>query len=182
MSPEQHKVPADVISRLDLSSGQQRQCDNGEPRHDDERRHRAGGYLGLLLERIAAHFSRERVRGVQALAEDYPITRIKKTVPVLRVGAVRKDGDLSGPNTVATPRLPFQPLGDCVAAASRAPRGRRGEKPRLAAREIANQYRGSVSWDCRRRELCVADSQFLETGWWANELGAGAEAASSSHP
>jgi hypothetical protein len=31
---------------------------------------------------------------------------------------------------------------------------------RLAAREIANQYRGSVSWDCRRRELCVADSQF----------------------
>jgi hypothetical protein len=53
--------------------------------------------------------------GLQALAGEYSIARIKETVRVERAGTLREGSDLSGLN-MATPRLPSQPLGDCVAA------------------------------------------------------------------
>jgi len=53
--------------------------------------------------------------GLQALAGEYSIARIKETVRAERAGALREGSDLSGLN-MATPRLPSQPLGDCVAA------------------------------------------------------------------
>lgn len=48
------------------------------------------------------------MKGVQALAEEYPITRIKKTIRVLRVGAMRNGGDPGDAKTAVSPIVCFE--------------------------------------------------------------------------
>src|SRR5262245_31333065 len=62
-SPEENKVPG--VARAHLCGEQKCERDHGKPSDDDQRRHRASGYLGFLLWRVVAHLSsRERAHAV----------------------------------------------------------------------------------------------------------------------
>jgi hypothetical protein len=68
-SPEENKVPGvswkqNKVPKATCRSycQQQRHRDNSQPRHDNERRHRACGDLGFLLRRVVAHVYSQRVQ------------------------------------------------------------------------------------------------------------------------
>jgi len=65
------------------------------------------------------------VKGVQALAEEYPITRFKKTVRVVRAGATRTGSDPGDAKTAVSPIVRFEkPAGGSTGLGQGRGRGR----------------------------------------------------------